>query len=77
MIIWLRAIAGVTALLSFALVILKIYAMTLLENQNQPPGFSFGLMLFFPFTMGLFFAYIAIKGKMPFMSDQPEDTDKK
>ncbi len=73
----LRVIAGVTALLSFALVILKIYTMVLLENQDQPPGFSFGLMLFFPFTMGLFFAYIAIRGKMPFISDRPQDTDKK
>jgi hypothetical protein len=65
----LRILAGVLALLSFAVVAIRLYAYSGAGVGGGPGDLMVSLRLLFPLTLGLFLGYWAIKGKMPFTDD--------
>ena len=65
----LRIVAGILALLSFAVVAIRLYAYSGAGGEGAPGDLMMSLRLLFPLTMGLFLGYWAIKGKMPFTDD--------
>jgi hypothetical protein len=68
--IWLlRIMAGILALLSFAVVGIRLYGYSAAGGEGGAGEFMVLLRLLFPLTLGLFLGYWAIKGKMPFTDD--------
>lgn len=65
----LRIVAGALALLSFALVGIRLYGYSVMGVEGGPGAFMYSLRLLFPLSLGLFLGYWAIKGKMPFVDD--------
>jgi hypothetical protein len=68
-ILLLRIMAGVLALLSFAVVGIRLYGYSVAGGEGGPGDLMVSLRLLFPLTLGLFLGYWAIKGKMPFTDD--------
>ena len=69
LILLLRIMAGFLALLSFAVVAIRLYAYSGAGGEGAQGDLMVSLRLLFPLTLGLFLAYWAIKGKMPFTDD--------
>jgi hypothetical protein len=65
----LRIMAGVLALLSFAVVGIRLYGFSITGGEGGPGDLMASLRLLFPLTLGLFLGYWAIQGKMPFMDE--------
>ncbi len=80
-ILLIRGGSAILALLAFFLVGIRLYAVSnnLIPMQNV--NILFTLQLLFTLTMGLFLAYIAIKGRLPFsesdMNKPRRDNEKK
>jgi hypothetical protein len=69
LILLLRIMAGVLALLSLAVVAIRLYAYSGAGGEGGLGDLMLSLRLLFPLTLGLFLGYWAIKGKMPFTDD--------
>ena len=65
----LRIMAGVLALLSFAVVGIRLYGFSVAGGGREQGDLMALLLLLFPLTLGLFLGYWAIQGKMPFMDE--------
>ncbi|UCE88657.1 MAG: hypothetical protein JSW10_10020 [Pseudomonadota bacterium] len=68
----IRIAAGVLALMSFGLVGLRLYALSGYDAAvaGGESEFISVMKLLFPATLGLFFAYLAWKGKLPFSDEK-------
>jgi hypothetical protein len=61
--------AGILALLSFAVVGIRLYGYSVAGGEGGAGDLMVSLRLLFPLTLGLFLGYWAIKGQMPFTDD--------
>lgn len=68
----IRISAAILALLSFALAGLRLYALSGYEAAaaGGESEFISVMKLMFPATLGMFFAYLAWKGKLPFSDEK-------
>lgn len=68
----LRIVAGILALLAFALVGLRLYS---LSHQDVFGGDSLlhSLKILFPASLGIILGYLAVKGRIPFSNETPSD----
>lgn len=64
--LWLRIIAGVLALLAFGLTGLRLYYLSMQGIPMGGDSIMPALRLLFPLSLGLFFGYLAWKGRLPF-----------
>ena len=68
----LRLVAGVLGVATMILVLLRTYAMINEDLLTQDFSIVHLLRLAFPFSLALFFGYIAWKGELPFTKKNSE-----
>ncbi len=71
--LFLRIVAGILALVAFLLVGIRLYGYSGANIKMGSDAFIHSLRVLFPFSVGLIFGYMAIKGKMPFVNDKDHD----
>jgi len=62
----LRVVAGVLAMLSFCLTGLRLYHLSVQGIPMGADSIMPAMRLLFPLSLGLFFGYLAWKGRLPF-----------
>ncbi len=67
----LRVIAGILAVLAFALVGLRLYSLSH-QQVSDAESLMHSLRILFPASLGAILAYLAIKGRIPFSNDSPK-----
>jgi hypothetical protein len=64
--LWLRVVAGVLAMLAFCLTGLRLYHLSVQGIPMGADSIMPAMRLLFPLSLGLFFGYLAWKGRLPF-----------
>ncbi len=62
----MRIAAGILALLAFALTGLRLYFLSTIPPGQEDNPLMHSLMILFPLSLGLFFGYLALRGRLPF-----------
>jgi len=73
-ILLIRCGSALLALLAFALIGIRLYAVSNKLIPAEEVNVFYSLKLIFTMTMGLFLGYIAIKGRLPFSESDMDES---
>jgi len=65
----MRIAAGLLALLAFAVTGWRLYFLSTIPPGQEDNPVMYALMILFPLSLGLFFGYLALRGRMPFSDE--------